>query len=101
MAKMTWDKFVDKHAQHVALAATVSSAVPLKLDLKKKTLPTPYGLFGKWAAEKMTADWTSKTFSGGFVVLLSSKEDAQQITRKFKVDPTPKKKEHSCRKRRS
>jgi hypothetical protein len=38
----------------------------------------------------MTADWTSKTLSGGFVVLLSSKEDAQRITKKFKVDPTPK-----------
>ena len=80
---MTWNTFVKKYPDAVALTAAVSSSFPLDFDEKKQKLPSPYGLFLEWVEKRVTGDWTSAKVRGGFAVRLASIDDAKAIVAKY------------------
>ena len=85
MTYMSWNSFVIKHQARVGFLSAVSASLPKgpHFDKNNKKLPTPYGLFKEWATKSLNADWASTKVPGGFIICVSSKDDAICITKNF------------------
>jgi len=87
MSNIAWNSFVTKHKNPLGFAAVVSATLPKgpHFDKNKKKLPTPYTLFKEWCDKTLKDDWSSQKFKGGFIVCVSSQNDAKLIQSAFKV----------------
>ena len=87
MSYISWNTFVSKHKSPIGFAAAVSATLPKgpHFDKNKKKLPTPYALFKEWCDQSLTNEWSSQKFKGGFIVCVSSQNDAQLIQLAFTI----------------
>jgi len=100
MSNITWNSFVTKHKSPVGFSAAVSATLPkcLHFDKNKKKLPTPYALFKEWCDKTLQDDWSSQKFKGGFIVCVSSQNNAKLIQLAFKVISNQPKNTPACAK---
>lgn len=91
MSNIAWNSFVINHKKTVGFVAFVSATLPqgASFDKNKKKLPTPYKLFKEWCNKTLKDDWSSQRLKGGFIVCVSSQNDAELICSAFKVLTPP------------
>ena len=87
MAKIGWNDFIGKYTNRIAFVATVSASLPkgLAYDRNGRKLPTPCSLFTEWCKAYLAGDWATTKINGGFLLCVSSTEDAKAIQDEFKI----------------
>lgn len=87
MARVGWNDFVGKHLRTITFIAGVSASLPKgrELDKNGRKLPTPYALFVEWCKAYLTGEWAATKVSGGFLLSVSTNEDAKAIQDEFKI----------------
>lgn len=81
MKKANWNKFISENPGIRVYTAQVSRSLPklVQFDKAGKRLPTPYCLFGEWAAANLSGAWSSTVINGvGFCI--GAKKGADQST---------------------
>jgi len=87
MAKIGWNNFVGKHTKRIAFIAGVSASLPkgVALDKNGRKLPTHYSLFVEWCKAYLSGEWATTKVRGGFLLCVSTNEDAKAIQDEFKI----------------